>query len=147
MCTAGDNMQRAAEGTQSLWGSKGWRQVCSCRRHSLRPTHLPLVWLQKGCWGRGEAPEIYSYRRSQASSAGPRHPPEALPRWGLCFLHFFWEPRFRRSQWGYFFLEGLNFEFCVDLKVSRSQVLRRRFAEATVIPTLGSSEPEWSHSW
>lgn len=94
--------------------------------------------------GRAEAPESYSYRRSQASSAGPRHPPEALPRWGLCFLHFFWEPRFRKSQRGYFFLEGLNFEFCVDLKVSRSQVLRRRFAEATVIPTAGSSEPEWS---
>lgn len=63
--------------------------------------------------GKGRSPQ-----ELQANSAGPQHPPEALPRWRLCFLHFFWEPRFRRSQWGYFFLEGLNFEFCVDLKVS-----------------------------
>lgn len=71
---------------------------------------LPLVLAAERVPVKGEAPEL---KGSQASSAGP-HPPEALARWGLCFLHLFQKPGFRRSQWGYFFLEGLNFEFCVD---------------------------------
>lgn len=86
LCTAGDNMQRVAEGARSLWGSKDGRQVCSCRRHTLRPTHLPLVLAAERALGKGRSPQVKGAARPalQAHKTLQRLYPAGASAFSIC---------------------------------------------------------------